>query len=65
MKFLITGGAGFIGSAIRSSEFSTNVVRPENSRLDTCALESTFGTFASDWVNDLDSVLQSLKENHQ
>ena len=46
---------------IPSSEFPTPVVRPENSRLVTTALASTFGTVDSDWAADVDTVLASLQ----
>jgi len=46
---------------IPSSEFPTPVVRPANSRLDTTALASTFGTVDSDWAADVDTVLASLQ----
>jgi dTDP-4-dehydrorhamnose reductase len=45
---------------ITSSEFPTPVVRPENSRLDTSSLASSFGAVDSGWAADLDSVLKSL-----
>lgn len=46
---------------ITTSEFATQVMRPANSRLETSKLVSTFNLVVSDWSEDLEIILGSLK----
>lgn len=48
---------------IQSSEFPTPVTRPLNSRLDVSKYESYFKQLTTDWGDDLNRVLENLKEN--
>ena len=43
---------------ISSSEFTSHVMRPSNSRLDSTKIQSTFSIIESPWLNDIDEVIK-------